>query len=215
MNFAFMSSSEPTYKSTYNPTGAPFRDYKDNQSYAQKLPAVGADLSPSLDANTAAAMQNLLGDFGEFGYVGDSTTNPWGSSALIDLVKAVRADQDTDSHGHLLDFSTTRLAQASNGAASATDEGGWVEYQLSLTNNAGVKRTGIAIADILPQIGDTQNTQGVPRGSQWQVYFNSVESVKVNGTATSNYKVYVYTGAVGDAYVAINEALNKWRSGHD
>ena len=139
VNFAFMSSSEPTYKSTYNPTGAPFRDYRDNQTYAQELPDVGESLQPSLPRNTAEAMQLLIQDIGDFGYVGDGTTNPWGSTALIDLVKAVRADQDTDNNGNLLDFSTTRLAQASNGAApNSTDEGGWVEYQLSLTNNADV-----------------------------------------------------------------------------
>ena len=68
-----------------------------------------------------------------------------------------------------------------------------MHYQLSINNLSPSKRTNLVVMDILPVVGD-QRINNTDRGSEWQLYFDEMGPVTVNGQACSDYTVYYYSG---------------------
>ena len=68
-----------------------------------------------------------------------------------------------------------------------------MHYQLTINNVSEAKRTNMAVMDIMPAVGD-QRINNTDRGSNWDLYFNELGTVTVNGKKCTDYTVYYFEG---------------------
>ena len=199
-NFAFTTSKEVGVATAENQAGAKIQDPDGNWAVALEAAAQGQ----GVDATRASALKNALGELGTHGYLADMWENTWKTESEIVGVKAEYGPADEQV------YSTTRVSVVVNDEEA--DER-TMHYQLTVNNTSELKRTNLAVMDILPVVGD-KRLNNSSRESMWQLYYDDIVSVKVNGTATDNYKIYYYTGDATQFNAAsIKSTINAAKTG--
>ena len=197
LNDAFAGSGATSYHTCTNPHGYSIKDSSGNDFPVLEDAAQGTGVSDKADQRVNTGLVDALPS----SYFGDDTPYTWTSSSAQALVladsslvltKAIWGDQDPGYNEE------DRFL----GNASRTvdpDNPGWVLYRLTVSGGNS-QRTGLIVGDVMSKVGDG-------RESRWDVTFEKITFVEINGSATSDYTVYYYTGAIGDATAAVKAAL--------
>ena len=180
-NFAFTTSKEVGVATSDNSTGAVIRD--DDGLWASELVSIATALDCS--SNRAQALKDALGEQGKYGYLADWHENNWVSDNQLVCVKAEYGPADGGV------YRTDKVSVIVNDEDD--DDQRRMHYQLDINNLSPSKRTNLVVMDILPVVGD-QRINNTDRGSEWQLYFDEMGPVTVNGQACSDYTVYYYSG---------------------
>ncbi|MBQ8054678.1 MAG: Cna B-type domain-containing protein [Lachnospiraceae bacterium] len=180
-NFAFTTSKEVGVATSDNATGAVIRD--DDGLWASELVSIATALDCS--SSRAQALKTALGEQGKYGYLADWHENNWVSDNQLVCVKAEYGPADGGV------YRTDKVSVVVNDEDNADQRR--MHYQLSINNLSPSKRTNLVVMDILPVVGD-QRINNTDRGSEWQLYFDEMGPVTVNGQACPDYAVYYYSG---------------------
>ena len=180
-NFAFTTSKEVGVATSDNTTGAVIKD--DEGMWASELVSIATELT--CDEDRAKALKDALGTQGTYGYLGDWHENQWVTDNQLVCVKAEYGPSDGGV------YRTDKVAVLVNDETDVTQR--TMHYQLTINNLSPNKRTNLAVMDIMPVVGDNR-INNTPRGSNWDLYFDAIEAVRVNGQPCSDYTVYYYSG---------------------
>ena len=204
-NFAFTTSKEVGVATSDNTTGAVIKD--DDGLWAGELVELAKTLK--CEEDRAQALKTALGIQGTYGYLGDWHENYWVVENQLVCIK----DEYGPADGGI--YRTDKVSVLVNDEHDADQR--TMHYRLTINNLSASKRTNLAVMDIMPVIGDNR-INNTPRGSNWQLYFKKMGSVKVNDQSCSAYTVYYYSGDASafdadDITRIITEAQNGCPSG--
>ena len=179
-NFAFTTSKEVGVATSDNTTGAVIKD--DEGLWASELVNIATALH--CPEERAQALKTALGTQGTYGYLGDFHENTWATDNQLVCVKAEYGPSDGGV------YRTDKVALLTNDEHDAQRT---MHYQLTINNVSEAKRTNMAVMDIMPAVGD-QRINNTDRGSNWDLYFNELGTVTVNGKKCTDYTVYYFEG---------------------
>ena len=200
-NFAFTTSKEVGVATNDNTTGAVIKD--DEGLWASELVSIAKALG--CPEERAQALKTALGTQGTYGYLGDFHENFWITDNQLVCVKAEYGPSDGGV------YRTDKVALLTNDEHD--DAQRTMHYQLTINNVSEAKRTNMAVMDIMPAVGD-QRINNTGRGSNWDLYFDKMGTVKVNGEKCTNYSVYYYSGdATQFDADAITDIVNESKQG--
>lgn len=188
-NAVFASSAKPGVVTEENSIGASFKGQTstDITSWAESLSSVATGI---IGADRTLALTTALEDERLYGFISAHDELIWDTSSTLTLSKSNYGSEDEAGS-----YRSDRLAR--------TTDGGAVYYQLAVTNtNQTMARTNMTLMDVIPRVGDMEDSTGASRGSQWPLYFDSITSVTVGGTAVTDYDVYYYVVENEDSIVS-------------
>ena len=210
-NDVYLSSSVHSYYTEGNINGYSFAVSKGTDGYN-----FGQSLENSASGNGVSAIHES-GVHGDLTDPENSDTNYTGTeyswihgnvdigvigADRLTLSKAVYGDRDEGFHSSGLGVATR--TNSTPGKVS----NGWVKWRLEVYNGDDEVAEKLVMGDVIPKVGDDPNE----RHSRWDVIFDQIETVKVNGTATDKYSIYYYTKDVGLAQNALIAALPNVRN---
>ena len=178
-NFAFTTSKEVGVATSENVTGAVIKD--DDGLWASELVSLATGIS--CDKDRAEALKAALGKQGTYGYLGDWHENFWVTDNELVCVKSEYGPSDGGV------YRTDKVAVLVNDENDVSQR--TMHYRLTINNESASKRTNLAVMDILPVVGDNR-INNTPRGSNWDLYFDKMGAVTVNGESCDDYTVYFY-----------------------
>ncbi len=180
-NFAFTTSKEVGVATSDNVTGAVIKD--DKGLWAGELVSIATALT--CDRERAEALKTALGKQGTYGYLVDWHENFWVTDNELVCVKSEYGPSDGGV------YRTDKVAVLVNDEKEVSQR--TMHYRLTINNESASKRTNLAVMDILPVVGDNR-INNTPRGSNWDLYFDKMGAVTVNGESCDDYTVYFYDG---------------------
>ena len=225
-NDVYLSSSKRTHYTTSNPYGYSFAvsEYEGEYTFGDLLkdssqknpnnsyPTITVDNETKTVAEVhEEGVDGKLQDFLGIDYTG--TDYPWiratnvldavqGSS--LTLEKYVKADRDTGGFHQGLG-----VASRTN-STPGRETMGYVEWRLVVNNGESKAAQNLVIGDVIPKRGDNEDE----RNSQWDVIFNEIQVVLVNGqpVESNKYTIWYYTGDIGNAEAALNASMKTVRT---
>ena len=181
-NDVYLSSSVHSYYTEGNINGYSFAVSKGTDGYN-----FGQSLENSASGNGVSAIHES-GVHGDLTDPENSDTNYTGTeyswihgnvdigvigADRLTLSKAVYGDRDEGFHSSGLGVATR--TNSTPGKVS----NGWVKWRLEVYNGDDEVAEKLVMGDVIPKVGDDPNE----RHSRWDVIFDQIETVKVNGTA--------------------------------
>ena len=187
INYAFVTTETKGIENAENPDGSAFK--ADTGEWTNTDLGKVAQ-NTGLDEERAKALAEEVEEvLTGYGFISASAKSNWVSNSGIALLKENQGALDEDG------YRSDRLARTSRYPEDdESNNGNWVDYRLTVTNtSSSEKRSHLAIIDVLPAEGDTTGDTGTDRFSEWKLEFDSIRTVSVDGTPTSDYRVYYTT----------------------